>query len=261
MTDTDTTPAPSLADHLAAARTAYPKPEVRWTPGTDPTHDGHEEHEYQSGREVARAVVEIYDATFEFILMADIIGTGEEASEAFRIHAQHADGNVYGSVTDRFGTLTEVLQGLDDYLTRRASEVQEEAAIVSYAEALLTHQNLLVTPPVPVSPPGPSEDAGLAALEVTDSPADRQARGELSPAFDRNTLHYGVAGRGLITLNATPSDEGATLDWSSADRTGTGTFFRVSVPTTGQTRVTLLVTAADGITRRTYSFNLTPEGA
>ena len=99
-----------------------------------------------------------------------------------------------------------------------------------------------------------SQDASLASLGLSE--------GELSPAFDAATDAYMVSlpvSTGWVTLEAVPNQEGASVDISVPDADAVLGGHQVALAASpdgvvdGDTKITVTVTAADGVSVRTYT--------
>ena len=107
---------------------------------------------------------------------------------------------------------------------------------------------------VAASPGTVSADATLSSLDLTDVDIG---------SFDPGTLAYAAeVGHAVkqTTVTVTPSDAGARVRIADPDGSTTGTTRSVSLGV-GRTEISVTVTAADGVTRRTYTVTVTRAAA
>ena len=267
----DAPQAPSLAAHIAAAIAAYPAPvpeDILWNPVAHADHAddflGYEGSQ-PDRRIVARATYVCGDESMHLAL--SVVAHGDPP--AFSPYWSVAYVHPYNSHADEIGSGASIAGALTDAapdIAHIALRLQLEAGAASYAAELLEYEGRYApAPPAPEpepqEPSGPSEDAGLAGLTVGHSLADVSARGTLEPAFARNTESYTIRGRGLLRLEAETSDPNATVRWHRGETVDTDNVFHQNSPTEGMVNVTLVVTAEDGITRRTYILTFRPEAS
>ena len=121
----------------------------------------------------------------------------------------------------------------------------------------------LVATPTAASAAG-SSDATLSGLQLLTNTGNGWYRTEgtrMFPSFNTNqTYYYAFSGFRAVDFYATPTDSGATVKITGGDKTNetmtSGVETTLSFEARAENMVNIVVTAADGVTTKTYKINM-----
>ncbi|MBB6638098.1 cadherin-like beta sandwich domain-containing protein [Cohnella thailandensis] len=141
-------------------------------------------------------------------------------------------------------------QLLEKLKKEKDKQNQENAAKLEQIKKAIEEQKNPTSPTTPTTPsnPAPSSDAKLSGLTLSD--------GVLSPAFHPDTASYTVnVSNDVAAISVTPTAAGASSVKvnGTAAANGAGTSVPLSL---GSNTITVLVTAQDGTTTKTYTLTV-----